>query len=426
MATIIETKQEAVISSQYIQYTKILQMPSHRLREVINEELKENPLLELPEGGMELQEPIRIDEYRGAGEEWDGYYGKVGLYGREETLADYLISQLKLTDSVLRSAAVYIIHLLDDDGWLREPVAEIAETLEIGEHEVKEALRAVQGLEPAGVGAGSLAECLELQLARYSKAEQELCLEIVREYLPELGEKRYAAIAKKLAVHKKDVEAAAAKIRKLNPRPGMEFSCGEKPRYVVPDLVIQRSEEGVRVSLVKGVIPELRLNQEYIRLLKESKDAGSAAYMKEYLPRARKLNDFVAMRNVTLLKIAGDIAAWQEDFFRGGDDKVVPMTLADIAEMEGMHEATISRAVSGKYVMTDRGIYALSEFFSRPVAEKKDGEQLSAAQIQKRIREILRNHQGPKHLSDQKIADMLETEGIHIARRTVAKYRRQC
>lgn len=437
MGTIIETKSESVVSSHYIQYTKILQMTAYELKDMIREELNENPLLEFPDDHLELQEPFQGESYLeysddgeyektgGKKEEWDAYYGSVGLHGRDERLSDYLIPQLKIKDPDVRNAAVYIIHVLDDDGWLKESVNDIAAVLKLSDETVKKAVEVVQGLEPAGVGARNLVECLKLQLLRYTGSDRELCFQIVENYLPELGEKRYAAIAKKLSAHKRDIEASAVVIRSLNPRPGREFESPPKTRYVVPDLMIKSDGESIEISLVRGVIPEIRLNQEYVLILKTSKDEASRAYMNEYLPRARKLNDFVNMRNTTLIKIAGAIVSWQHDFFAGESGEIVPMTLTDIAAMENMHETTVSRAVNGKYVMTEKGVYALGDFFSRPVSVLQDGEQLSAIQIQKLIKEVQKEYTGNKHLSDQKISDILKQQGISIARRTVAKYRKK-
>lgn len=362
---------------------------------------------------------------READSDWDAYYGSVGLYGREETLADYLISQLKINDAQLRNIVVYMIHLLDDDGWLREPLEDLAKELQISYELADKALKTIQGLDPCGVGARSLAECLCLQLKQTDQSVESLCMRIIQEHLPELGKKKYAAIAKKLGVHKKDIEAAAAEIYRLNPKPGHEFAEKPETRYAVPEVAVYSDEEGMKISLVRGILPEIRLNQEYISLLRQTKDQESKAYIQEYLPRAKKWNDFVSRRNSTLLKVVRDIVSWQHEFFEREDGEVVPMTLADIAAMEDMHEATISRTVNEKYIITERGIYALEDFFSRAVSMLQDGEQLSAKQIQEKIKKIQKEYQGDKHLSDQKIADILKSQGIHIARRTVAKYRKQ-
>lgn len=431
MRAIFETKTENAISAQYIQYTKILQMPAYELRGMIHEEMNENPFLEISEAGWGGgKEPLWMEAApnpgrREADSDWDAYYGSVGLYGREETLADYLISQLKINDAQLRNIVVYMIHLLDDDGWLREPLEDLAKELQISYELADKALKTIQGLDPCGVGARSLAECLCLQLKQTDQSVESLCMRIIQEHLPELGKKKYAAIAKKLGVHKKDIEAAAAEIYRLNPKPGHEFAEKPETRYAVPEVAVYSDEEGMKISLVRGILPEIRLNQEYISLLRQTKDQESKAYIQEYLPRAKKWNDFVSRRNSTLLKVVRDIVSWQHEFFEREDGEVVPMTLADIAAMEDMHEATISRTVNEKYIITERGIYALEDFFSRAVSMLQDGEQLSAKQIQEKIKKIQKEYQGDKHLSDQKIADILKSQGIHIARRTVAKYRKQ-
>lgn len=429
----LQHKTIQTISPQFFMFTKILQMPAQDLRSYISDELCENPLLDFPNTAPSLSVPLQRESYTAPSsgdnsghtfrEDWDGYYGSVGLNGSQATLQDYLVSQVTEQQQELRNAIGFLIYSLDQNGWLPDALDDLAADTGFPLPLLEEALSIVQKMDPAGVGARSLSECLLLQLDRLNVTNRALCRAIIEGHLPALSKKRYATIARALHTTEASARIACDEIRQMNPRPGAAYSDQRAPQYVIPDLVLTVTDESMNLSLLNGVIPEIRINNDNVELLRNCDDPSAQHYLSEYLPRARKLVTFISRRNATLLKITEHIINWQQDFLLGRVSAVVPMTLANIAAQAGVHETTVSRTVNEKYILTPKGVLALNSFFSRPVTELESGAFVSAEQIKKRIRELLDQEEGGRRLSDQKIANLLAAEGITIARRTVAKYR---
>jgi RNA polymerase sigma-54 factor len=458
-----------VMTPRLQQALKLLQMPSLELSQHIEQELLTNPLLELdeesPEAPAEPEEPP-APEAKGPEEaelspepdkvDWaeyfdDGFeYAEGGRSEREETdfhekvpvgrttLADALGEQLRFLDldEETRRVTEYLLGCLDDGGFLAVPLAEIAAELGTSEEAVLAALRKVQELDPAGVGARDLPEALAIQLRQSGRAEG-LAYRIVTEHFEAFKQRQYQEIARALKVTPADVQEAAREIAGLNPRPGAQLAL-EDARYVVPDLVVEKVDGAYVVSLADGSVPRLRVSRRYREILERRKRNGADApgaesprsaaaaeevrFVQEKLKSASWLIQTIEQRRRTMIRVMEAIVEAQAEFFERGPQALRPLTLQDVAERIGMHESTVSRVTTNKYVQTPRGVFPLKYFFSSGL-ETESGESVSSRMAMARIRELIAAEDKRKPLSDQRIAELLRKEGLIVARRTVAKYR---
>ena len=345
---------------------------------------------------------------------------------RGETLREHLLGQLELLGLSAEDLAVAtaLVDALNDDGYLTETLAEVAATLrpdiERDEDEVERVLLLVQKLEPVGVGARDLAECLQLQLAPLDPATPGLALAgaIVAEHLDLLALRDPAPLRRATGADEDALAAAIALVRACHPRPGSVVSAA-RPEYIVPDAMVRRTARGWAVELNDRTLPRLRLNQDYAGMLGRG---GGHAILRSQLQEARWLLKSLEIRNETMLKVTRAIVERQKDFLAHGEEHMKPMILKDIAAAIGMHESTISRVTSGKYLHTPRGVFELRYFFSSQV-EGDDGAGTSSTAIRAKIRKLIRDETPEAPLSDGRIAELLSAEGIPVARRTVAKYR---
>ncbi len=344
----------------------------------------------------------------------------------DTSLQDHLLAQLEVADLNARDLAIAraIVDAVNDDGYLFEPVAEIAATLrpdvECTDEEVLSVLAVVQMLDPAGIGARSVAECLTLQLRQLDADTPGLAtaIEIATRHLDVVARNELALLRRELRVTEDDLAEALALVRTCQPRPGSAIS-GGSPEYVVPDVFVRRTERGWSVEINPSTLPRVRLNQGYASLLGRN---SSHATLRAQLQEARWLLKSLEIRNDTLLKVARAIVERQTEFLEHGDEHMRPMILKDIAAAIEMHESTISRITSGKYMHTPRGVFELRYFFSSHVGGGEAAETSSTA-IRAKIRKLIRDEDPATPLSDSRIAEMLSAEGIPVARRTVAKYR---
>jgi len=317
-----------------------------------------------------------------------------------------------------------IIDALNDDGYLTQTTAEIARDLSIDlpvtEADVEQVLALVQTLDPAGVGARSLSECLVLQLAQLDADTpgRDLAIAIARDHLQSVADRNLAALRRALDADEDSLQVALSLVRGCHPRPGSAFA-GAQPEYVVPDVFVRRTDQGWAVELNAGSVPRLKVNQGYAGLVSRSADYAS---LRAQLQEARWLIRSLEIRNETLLKVARSIVQRQAAFLERGDEAMHPMILRDVAEAVSMHESTISRVTTGKYMHTPRGIFEFRHFFSSHVSGA-DGEDVSSVAIRARIRKLIADEMPGKPLSDAQLAAMLADEGVRVARRTVAKYR---
>lgn len=342
---------------------------------------------------------------------------------QEVSLRGNLEAQLQLVEmpADLRGAAELIIGNLNDEGYLATPLSTLAQTSEMTVEQLEAALPWVQSLEPAGIAARDLRECLLLQLERLGRKES-LEYVIVRDHLEALGRRRYQDIGAKLGIYWDEVQDAAENIAKLRPRPGTELA-STAPEYVVPEVTVTRTDDGYRVSLNDEPLPKLRISHTYKDLLTQ---AASNQEVRDYLRDKIRAGKFLIrcldQREQTIKRIAEEIVRRQREFFDEGRASLKPMTMAQVAEVVGVHETTVSRAVAAKYMDTPQGLIEMRSLFTSGVATS-DGGSVASTGVKEIIGDLVRNEDPSHPLTDDQIEARLKAQGIKIARRTVAKYR---
>jgi len=345
----------------------------------------------------------------------------------EVNLEEYLttqISELKLPDKQ-RLLAQIIGGCLGEDGYLQISLEDSAEATGAGVMEVEEALNLVWRLEPAGVGARNLQECLVLQLRRRA-LQDSLAMQVVSRTWELFERLRVPKIARQLSVSPQQVQEAIDLLRTLNPKPGHLVSPPQSAA-VVPDLVVEKVDDRFVVLLNDRNVPSLHISRSYSDLIRRGSKARKdvKSYVREKLNGATWLIRAIEQRKQTMLRVMTAIVERQKEFFEKGPPNLSPLKLQDIADMVEMHISTISRVTNGKYVQTPHGVYELKYFFSEGLSRSDEGEDVSTERVRMRIKELVESEQPDRPLSDQQIAGMLAGEGFAVARRTVAKYREQ-
>jgi RNA polymerase sigma-54 factor len=346
--------------------------------------------------------------------------------GQGESLLEHLQWQLEMAalDERQRAIGRAIIDAINDDGYLTDDLATIAATLlpeiSTSDAEIQSVLRIVQGFDPIGIGARDIGECVSLQLLALDPDTPGLAtaLALARGHLDQVANRELAQLRRELKASDEELEEALVLVRACHPRPGAQIS-SSAPQYVVPDVFVRRSSSGWTVEMNGATLPRVRINEGYASLIGR---AASHATMRTQLQEARWLLKSLEIRHDTLLKVARSIVERQHAFLDQGEEHMRPMILRDIAEAIGMHESTISRVTSGKYMHTPRGVFELRYFFSSQV-EGSDGSGTSSTAIRAKIRKLIREEPPDTPFSDSRIAELLSKEGIPVARRTVAKYR---
>jgi RNA polymerase sigma-54 factor len=464
------------MTPQLQQAIRLLQHSTLELQQEIQEQLDSNPLLEMIEGAgdghgqdaaadgpdftdtpeeRELATPAAetpvsadadaIPPELAVDTTWDDIYDSVlpsGSGGDSEeradfesytaeaaTLGDHLRWQLNLTpmSDKDRLIAESIIDAIDADGMLTVSVAELAEgfdpELDVEEDEVLAVLHRVQHFDPLGVGSRDLRECLSIQLRQLDDTDPAVrhARAIVDKYLDLLGARDYATLLRKLRLDEAELRAAIACIQQLNPRPGGVIN-PEPPEYVVPDVLVTRRNNRWHVELNPEIAPKLRVNSFYAGLIRRADNSADNTFLRDNLQEAKWFIKSLQSRNDTLLKVARCIVERQQGFLEHGEEAMRPMILHDVATAVSMHESTISRVTTQKYMHTPGGIFELKYFFSSHVSTAAGGECSSVA-IRAIIKKLVAAENVRKPLSDSKIASILEDQGINVARRTIAKYR---
>lgn len=432
-----------------LQKIELLTLNRLELSELLQQELSENPVLEETQERMELEDSKsdKDSEDQDSMEDFDYEYffgeylspsQKRSEYEHPDdrpsfetflsstpSLSDHLNWQLNLLETApeIHDIAYFIIGNINSDGYLTASVEEIAEELEVSEEQVEEALRVVQSLDPPGIASRDLQECLLYQI-RAAGWTGSLAESLIQDCLSELQARRYREIAKQLHCDLDDISEALEVIRQFSPRPGQKYG-SQEPVYIQPDVYIRKSENGYEVAVADDGMPKLRLNRVYRALLREnnvSKDTKS--FIKERMRSAIELLKSIDQRQQTIYRVCEVIVDRQKDFLDSGIMGLKPMLIKDVAEELEVHSSTISRVVSNKYAHTPQGIVELRKFFTVGV-ESANGENVSTVQVKEKIRRIIEEEDRKKPLSDQKIAKLLNRDGIQITRRTVAKYRDQ-
>lgn len=458
--------QQLTMTPQLQQAIRLLQLPALELQQTIREALEQNVMLEAddevdgevpleaaegsatpnadqPSAEPVVEEPAAVEregEIEAAEDLWDegptASTSDTPWSGDDRpqefadqsgaTLQEHLSWQLEMARLEPREFAIgrAIIDAINDDGYLIDSIDEIrgvlASELNVESAEVEGVLAVVQAFDPVGIGARTVAECIGLQLAQLDAATAGLAsaLRIVDEHLDLVASQQYAALRRALEVDEDELSRALALVRSCHPRPGSTIQPSQ-PDYIVPDVFVRRGPHGWLVELNGGALPRVRLNQGYAGMVTRAADH---AVMRTQLQEARWLLRSLEIRNETLLKVARCIVARQSAFFEHGDESMEPMVLRDVAEAVEMHESTISRVTTGKYMHTPRGVFEFRFFFSSHVAAT-DGSEMSSTAIRAKIRKLIAGEDAANPLSDSRIAELLAADGAQVARRTVAKYR---
>src|SRR6516164_9091177 len=446
-----------VLSPQLQQSLLILQTPLLELRNLVQQEMEINPVLEeLPADlGVDQHsesEPSGDDAFKNEfeklaslDEEWRDYMAQSAGYrdgirdskeGQDkrqflfdsipvqETLQQNLIGQLN--QSVLsgsdRKAAELVIGNIDDNGFLQSTPEEMALNSGIPREDFEKMLALIQGSYPAGVGARDLRECLLIQLQRQKK-ENTIEYKIVSEHMEDLGKRRFAEIARRMGTSVEDVQNAANNIARLNPRPGQVFAAAPQ-NYVLPDVIVEKVDGEYQISFNNEQIPHLRISNLYKDIIAsgEAQSSDVKDYIRDKIRSGKFLIRSIHQRQQTIMNIAQQIVSRQLDFLEHGPSHLKPMTMAEVAETVGVHETTVSRAVSGKYMATPQGVFEMKYFFTGGY-QTATGESLSNTSVKQAVLELVKHESGSAPLSDHEIVEVLSERGIPIARRTVAKYR---
>ncbi len=460
----LKLSQKLIMTPSLQQAIKLLQLSKLELQEVLNQELLENPLLEesadeakQEEAEVEAQEKTQTEEEAKAAEpapekekdsfdeiDYDAYFQDYIEYGynprmgedheefpientltRPPNLTDHLAWQLGMSDAspVVKDIGAFIIGNIDEDGYLRASSEEIAAAGPYDPADVEKAIATIQSLDPIGVGARDLRECLLLQL-QFLEVDNTMVESIVRDHWDMFMQRHFVQIAKALGIDMKTLEGVVEIIKHLDPKPGRKYS-NERAIYVEPDVYIQKVGDDYVIVLNEDGMPKLRINGSYRSMLSsmDSKSDGETVnYIKDKIRSAVWLIKSLDQRQRTIYKVAESIVKHQREFLEKGIDYLRPLVLRDVADDIQMHESTVSRVVSNKYMHTPRGLFLMKYFFHSGI-DSDTGEDISSLTVKKKIQGFIDGEDPRKPLSDSKIMKILNDEGINIARRTVAKYR---
>lgn len=452
LRTSLNTKlsQRLTITPSLLQRIELLTLNRLELAELVQQELAENPALEESDATPPAEADAAVESKSAemeAYEDFDYEYFFGEYLAPNQRLTEYekqddrpsfdtfLATPLSLTSHVNRQlnlleiapdlyeVAYFLTGNINGDGYLAIELDEVAEQLGITNALAEQALAVVQTLDPSGVGCRNLQECLLIQI-RAAGLEGSLAETLITNFLPELQLKRYAEIARRRKCSLREVTEAVDVLRTFDPKPGLKYS-SKAPVYIQPDVYFYRDEDGYRVSVADDGMPKLRLSRTYQALLRQKDLPGETKkFIRERMQAAIELLKSIDQRQDTVYRVCEAIVGRQEDFFRKGLIGLRPMLIKDVAEELGLHSSTVSRVVANKYAHTAHGIIELRKFFTLGV-EGIEGGSVSALQVKEKIRRIIAAEDSQKPLSDRKITDLLNHDGVRITRRTVAKYRDQ-
>ncbi|MFD1708581.1 RNA polymerase factor sigma-54 [Siminovitchia sediminis] len=407
----------------------ILQYTAQELTAFLEMKEMENPLIQLESPIIRSVDPRydRVRKRKVTNPENDQKKWLEQMADTNEGLADHLFSQLmmKALSGFQEKLVEQYIYNLDSNGYLTISVEEAATVCGTSTGEAEEILKLIQSLEPAGVAARSLQECLILQVERRGDAPP-LAVRLLKDYFTEFAEKKWKFLSEQLSVSLKEIQQAADYITSLDPRPGTPFD-NERPQYVVPDLILEIVDGKLELQLFESHLPAVQYQSDYYNEMSRVGDHQVKQYLNDKRQDYRWIVRSIEQRKQTLMKVGMAIIEEQQDFFLKGPQYLKPLTLRDVAEKIEMHESTVSRAIRGKYIQTPNGTHELKKFFSQALQSNasSDGEQASAAQAKSLIQSLIDQEDKRKPLSDQAIANKLKEEGLTLSRRTVAKYREQ-
>ena len=447
------------ISPQQIQMIKLLELPTMQLEERIKREIEENIVLEEDtetQGDSEdAPEKISVDEYVGKEDDTPSYKARINNFSKDDkerpvyitearSLGESLIEQLRfrsLSDEELTIAA-YIVGSIDDDGYLRRDLQSLSDDLaftrgmEVSPEEIERILHIVHELEPAGIGARTLQECLLLQM-RQQQADSEakrLAHKIISSHFESFAKKHYERLIARLGVTEDEFREAIDYIRTLSPKPGNLYTEGgvDTTPYIIPDFLLDNTDGSMRLMLNSAGVPEVRISRRYRDMIRDmiapdgtikAKDREAVQFVKSKIDSAKWFISAIKQRHDTLMRTMETILDLQKEYFQDGDkSKLKPMILKDVADRTGLDVSTISRVVNSKYIQTSFGIILLKSLFSESM-QTSSGEEVSSHEIKTILQECIDNEDKRHPLTDETLMEILNDKGYCIARRTVAKYR---
>ena len=425
----IQQTQKLALTPQMEQSLSVLQMGTEELNQCIEEEVLSNPMLDY------AKEPEKKEVRRSQGEgigyysrkktedtDYQSYLNAIADEKSEDTeLAEYLRMQLytKKISPRRQKIGKYLIECLEESGYLKMDMDELAKGIGLSKEELEREIRFMQTLEPCGVFARDLKECLLLQVEGEEQMQRQARL-LIEKYLDEIAQNKIPQISKQTGLTTAEITKTIQYIKEeLEPVPGRGYGCANRNEYIYPDITVKEDEKGYRIILNKEKVHTLELNREYLPMLGQVHSSEENKYLKEQYQKAKILLRNIGKREETLAAVAEAIVDWQREFFEKGKASLKPMNLLDIAQELDVHESTVSREVRDKYLECRWGIFELKYFFSNKTSDGNNCNVLTC------IQEIIRSENKQKPLSDAKIAEQLEKKGIRISRRTVTKYREQ-
>ncbi len=445
------------LSPQQIQMIKLLELPTVQLEQRIKQEIEDNIVLEEEEHASEDEEQpqqISVDEYLRE-DDTPSYKSRINNYSKDDkqrpifltegrSLPEYLIEQLgfrNLSERDMR-LSVYLVGSIDEDGYLRRDLESVADDIaftlgiETSAEELERLLGILHELEPAGIGARNLRECLLLQMAQIpiNSRPRRLARKILTNYFEEFVKKHYEKLMSRLQVSEDDFREAIAEIKRLSPKPGNLYAEGgtDTTPYIIPDFILDYQDGRFQLSLNSYNVPEVRVNRRYMDMIREmvgsdgtvrEKDKEAIQFVKNKIDSAKWFISAIKQRHDTLMRTMQTILDYQQEYFKDGDkSKLRPMILKDIADRTGLDVSTISRVVNSKYVQTQFGIILLKSLFSEAM-QTESGEEVSSYEIKNILQECIDEEDKRHPLTDETLMDILNSKGYRIARRTVAKYR---
>ena len=445
------------LSPQQIQMIKLLELPAVQLEQRIKQEIEDNIVLEEEERSSEDDEQpqqISVDEYL-HDDDTPSYKSRINNFSKDDkqrpvyltegrSLQEYLIEQLRYRNLPERDMrlAVYLVGSIDEDGYLRRDLESVADDIaftvgvETTAGELERLLNVIHELEPAGIGARDLRECLLLQMAQMpiNTRPRRLARKILPNYFDEFVKKHYEKLMARLQISEDDFREAIAEIRRLSPKPGNLYAEGgtDTTPYIIPDFLLDYQDGRFTLSLNSYNVPEVRVNRRYMEMIREmvgsdgrvrEKDKEAIQFVKSKIDSAKWFISAIKQRHDTLMRTMQTILDYQEEYFKDGDkSKLRPMILKDIADRTGLDVSTISRVVNSKYVQTQFGIILLKSLFSEAM-QTDSGEEVSSYEIKNILQECIDEEDKRRPLTDETLMDILNSKGYRIARRTVAKYR---
>ena len=445
------------LSPQQIQMIKLLELPAVQLEQRIKQEIEDNIVLEEEDRAAEDEEQpqqISVDEYLRE-DDTPSYKSRINNYSKDDkqrpvfltegrSLQEYLIEQLGFRNLSEREMklAVYLVGSIDEDGYLRRDLESVADDIaftvgvETTAGELERLLNVIHELEPAGIGARDLRECLLLQMAQMpiNTRPRRLARKILTNYFDEFVKKHYEKLMARLQISEDDFREAIAEIRRLSPKPGNLYAEGgtDTTPYIIPDFLLDYQDGRFTLSLNSYNVPEVRVNRRYMEMIREmvgsdgrvrEKDKEAIQFVKSKIDSAKWFISAIKQRHDTLMRTMQTILDYQEEYFKDGDkSKLRPMILKDIADRTGLDVSTISRVVNSKYVQTQFGIILLKSLFSEAM-QTDSGEEVSSYEIKNILQQCIDEEDKRRPLTDETLMDILNSKGYRIARRTVAKYR---